>query len=73
MDKKVIEFDENGIPKLSVNFAMFRMKLPEKIEKFNEEFTRIVEKIKGLIDYETGELLEEWRQHEELKRQEELR
>ena len=71
MDKKVIEFDEKGVEKLSVNFAMFRMKLPEQITKFKAEFTRIIDKIRGLIDYEIPELKEELRLVEERQKLEE--
>ena len=71
MDKKVIEFDEKGKEKLSVNFAMFRMKLPEQITNFKAEFTRIINKIRGLIDYEIPELKEELRLLEEQQKIEE--
>ena len=71
MDKKVIEFDDKGKEKLSVNFAMFRMKLPEQITQFKAEFTRIIGKIKDLIDYESPELKEELRLFEEQQKLEE--
>ena len=43
MDEKVIEYDEDREPRLSAKFATFRLKLPEKIEQFKGEFTRIVD------------------------------
>lgn len=52
MDEKVIEYDEDREPRLSAKFATFRLKLPEKIEQFKGEFTRIIDQIKQLTGKE---------------------
>ena len=50
MDEKVIDYNEDREPRLSAKFATFRLKLPEKIEHFKKEFTRINDKILKLTD-----------------------
>ena len=55
MDKKVVEKDDKGNEKLSVKFAMYRLKLPEQIKKFQAEFSEKNKKILDLLDYDSPE------------------
>ena len=50
LDEKVIDYNEDREPRLSAKFALFRLKLPERIEHFKQEFTRINDKIMKLTD-----------------------
>ena len=46
LDEKLIERDDQGFECLGANFAVFRMKLPESIDKFNEKYTNFIDTIK---------------------------
>ena len=50
LDEKLIERDDQGFECLGANFAVFRMKLPEEIDKFNEKYTDFTDTIKWDIE-----------------------
>ena len=50
LDEKLIEEDSQGQLILGSNFSIFRLKLPDQIDEFNDQYTDYIDTIKHLLE-----------------------